>query len=107
LAITAVPPFSIFQSEFIIHSTAVKARHPWLAFIFIACIVAIFAGFLRHAVQMNLGAPPEDTAPAPRCPWKLDAMLLIAIIILVLGFILPDNHYQLVQRTAAILNGDN
>ena len=59
LAVTGVPPFSIFQSEFTILSGAFAAKHAWLAGLFVVCVVAIFAGFLNHVVQMNLGTPRE------------------------------------------------
>src|SRR5207245_1544325 len=47
LAVTATPPFSIFQSEFTILSAAFSAHHGWLAGFFIVCVVTIFAGFLH------------------------------------------------------------
>ena len=65
LAVTGTPPFSIFQSEFTTLSAALAADHGWLAFLFIAGVVTIFAGFLVHMAKMNLGAPrPEPPAPS-------------------------------------------
>src|SRR6185369_15337452 len=48
LAVTGTPPFSIFQSEFNILSGALAADRGWSAFLFIAGVVTIFAGFLVH-----------------------------------------------------------
>lgn len=104
-AVTGVPPFSIFQSEFTILSGAIAADHVWLTALFIACVVAIFAGFLRHIVQMNLGTPREDMACAATCPWKLGVMLSLAVAIVGLGFWLPAPLFELVQQSARIIGG--
>jgi hydrogenase-4 component F len=106
LAVTGVPPFSIFQSEFTTLSAALAADHGWLAFLFIAGVVTIFAGFLVHMAKMNLGAPRHDSPPSvAECPWKFGAMVLVAISVVTLGFWLPQPLYRLVQQTAQIFGG--
>jgi hydrogenase-4 component F len=106
LAVTGIPPFSIFQSEFTTLSAALAADHGWLAFLFIAGVVTIFAGFLVHMAKMNLGAPRHDSPPsAVECPWKFSAMVLVAISVVALGFWLPQPLYHLVQQTAKIIGG--
>jgi hydrogenase-4 component F len=106
LAVTGTPPFSIFQSEFITLSAALASGRGWSAFLFIAGVVTIFAGFLAHMTRMNLGAPRSDSPPpAPECPWKLGAMSLVAASIVVLGFWLPTPLHQLLQQTAGIIGG--
>jgi hydrogenase-4 component F len=103
LAATGTPPFSIFQSEFTILSAALNAGHNWLALLFVLCVVAIFAGFLHHAAQMNLGEPPQQAACARVCGWKLGAMALVAAAVITLGFWLPAPLYQLVSQAAAVI----
>ncbi len=103
-ALTAMPPFSIFQSEFTILSGAFAQHQNWLALLFVVCVVTIFAGFLRHAVQISLGDRP-DTPPAAVCPWKVGAMVVVAGIIGVLGFWLPQPLYQLIQQSVQIVGG--
>ncbi len=104
-AVTGVPPFSIFQSEFTALSAALAADHPWAAALFIAGIVTIFVGFLLHMAKMNLGAQPEPHARAAECPWKLGAMLLVAAAVVALGVWSPDPLYHLVRGSAGILGG--
>ncbi|MEK7294230.1 MAG: hydrogenase 4 subunit F [Nitrospirota bacterium] len=106
LAVTGMPPFSIFQSEFTALSAALAADRGWMAFLFIAGVVTIFAGFLVHMAKMNLGTPRHD-APgrAAECPWKLGAMALVAGSVIALGFWLPRPLHQLVQQTAQIIGG--
>lgn len=105
LAVTGTPPFSIFQSEFNILSAALASDHGWIAFLFIAGVVTIFTGFLRHMSKMNLGTPHEETPQAAACPWKLGAMISLAVVIVVLGFWLPAPLFELVQQTAHIIEG--
>lgn len=111
LAVIGVPPFSIFQSEFIALSAALVTHHDYMAFFFIAGLVMIFVGFLVHMVKMNLGAPSSDKPGASaservdECPWKFGAMIFVAIVIVVLGLWLPAPLYHLVQQTVQILGG--
>src|SRR5947207_5846209 len=77
-ALTGVPPFSLFQSEFTTLSAAVAADRAWPAGLFVAGIVTIFAGFLAHLSKLSLGKPPHAAARNAECPWKLGAMLLVA-----------------------------
>src|SRR2546427_9231128 len=63
LAVTGTPPFSIFQSEFTALSAALAADRSWAAFLFIAGVVTIFAGFLVHMAKMILGTPRPDNPP--------------------------------------------
>jgi len=105
LAVTGTPPFSVFQSEFNILSAALIGDHGWMAFLFIAGVVTIFTGFLRHMSKMNLGTPHEDTPQGDSCPWKLGAMISLAVVIVTLGFWLPAPLFKLVQQTAQIIEG--
>ena len=107
LAVTGTPPFSIFQSEFTTLSAALAADRGWAAFLFIAGVVTIFAGFLVHMAKMNLGTPRHDSPPpAAECPWKISAMALVAVAVITLGFWLPAPLYELVKQTARILGGN-
>jgi len=103
LAVTGTPPFSIFQSEFKILSAALAGGRAWLALLFLAGVVTIFAGFLSHMSKMNLGTPRETAGPTAACPWKLGAMIALAVVIVVLGFWLPAPLFDLVQQAAQII----
>jgi len=104
-AVTGTPPFSIFQSEFTVLSAALAADWGWAAGLFVLGVVTVFVGFLLHMANMILGAPTEGAPRAAECPWKLSAMLLVAIVVIVLGFWLPAPIFQLVQRSAEIVRG--
>jgi hydrogenase-4 component F len=104
-AITGVPPFSLFQSEFTTLSAALETGRVWSAGLFVAGIVTIFAGFLVHMSKLNLGKPAHETAHNVECPWKLSAMLLVAVPITVFGLALPRSIYELVVRAAKMIGG--
>jgi hydrogenase-4 component F len=106
LAVTGTPPFSLFQSEFNILSGALAADRGWMAFLFVAGVVTIFAGFLVHLSKLSLGEPVQTGPPAAECPWKLTAMLTVAVAVIGLGFWLPGPLYELVRQTTQIL-GNN
>jgi hydrogenase-4 component F len=106
LAVTGTPPFSIFQSEFNILSGALAADYGWTAFLFLAGLVTIFTGFLIHMARMNLGSPLEEMPRPVACPWKMTALLSVAVVTVVLGFWLPAPLFQLVQQSAHIIGGN-
>lgn len=105
LAVTGTPPFSIFQSEFKILSAALASGRGWMAFLFLAGVVTIFAGFLAHISKLSLGTPLQTESRAVECLWKLAAMMLVAIPVAVIGFWLPGPLYELVRQTAEIVGG--
>jgi hydrogenase-4 component F len=103
-AVTAVPPFGIFQSEFTILAGGLATNHALAVAIFLFCVVAIFAGFLQHMVNLVFGAP-HDPAPATVSRWKNGAMLGSMAIIAVSGLFLPSSIYKLAQAAAEIIGG--
>jgi len=105
VAVTGMPPFSIFQSEFNILSAALAADRGWSAFLVIAGLVIIFAGFLVHLSKLNLGSPVSGTSRAIECPWKLGAMVLVALTVIGLAVWLPGPLYQLVAESAELISG--
>jgi len=104
-AVTGTPPFSIFQSEFLALSAAFAAGRSWAAALFIIGVVTIFSGFLIHISKLVLGTPRPDAPRGVEGPWKLGAMLLVAVPILLLGFIVPAPLYRLVEQAAQLAGG--
>lgn len=103
LAVTGVPPFGIFQSEFTILAAAFAAGRPWMAFLFVVGVVTVFIGFLAGMSKLVLGA---GTMPrAAECPWALTAMAASIVPALVLGFWIPAPLFSLVRQAALIIQG--
>jgi len=107
LAVTGMPPFGIFQSEFTTLSAALAAGRGWSAFLFLAGVVTIFAGFLVHIAKMNLGTPREDAPPPSSEPaWQLAAMLAVAAVVVALSLHIPASLLKLVGEAARIIGGN-
>ncbi len=104
-AVTGTPPFSLFQSEFTALSAALAQNHHIAAALFTGGVVTIFVGFLLHMSKMNLGAAPEALPPMSECPWKLGAMIMVAVVVVMLGFWVPGPVFGLIQQSAHILGG--
>ena len=104
-AVTGVPPFGLFQSELMTLSAGLAGDHVWSAGLFVAGIVTIFAGFLVHMSKLTLGLPTHGEARGVECRWKLGAILLVAVPVVLLGVVLPAPLYELVHRAAVMIEG--
>jgi hydrogenase-4 component F len=104
LAVTGTPPFSLFQSEFTALSAA-AANHIVAASLFTLGVVTVFVGFLLHLAPMNLGAAPEPATRLPECPWKLTAMLLVALVVVAFAVWLPSPIFNLIHQSTTIIGG--
>jgi len=104
-ALTGIPPFSIFHSEFTTLSAALAADQGWAAGLFVLGVITIFVGFLVHMANMNLGAVQETTPRVAECPWKLGAMLAVTLVVVGFGVWMPGPIYSLVQQSAEIIRG--
>jgi len=102
-AVIGVPPFGIFQIELTILAAALAADRGWAAALFVAGLVAIFAGFLVRMSKLTLGAPQQTAGRERECRWKVAAMILVALPLAALGFVIPAPLYDLVRGAAAIV----
>ncbi len=78
LAITGVPPFGTFVTEFSILSAGIKT-HPTTVIITLLVLALVFVGFLRHVVSITFGNSHTPMARVradwiqfiPSCRWPL------------------------------------
>jgi hydrogenase-4 component F len=102
LAVTGTPPFSLFQSEFTILRAGFAASHTGAAILLVVFLVAIFCGFFYHIAQLVLG-PANGRARGEDTRWKSYPVLGLSLVVVVLGFWLPDPLFALVEGAARIL----
>lgn len=105
LAIVGMPPFSLFQSEFLIVRAAFGGGHYVATVLFILFGTGVFAGALLHVGGLVLG-PAETTTVAPLRPWRDFSMLALAAVLVVIAFWLPGPLLELIRGAAKVVAGE-
>ena len=107
LAITGMPPFAPFISEFNIAAAAFSGRHLWLGALFLVFMGGIFLAMSDTVLQMVLGTPSPSRERTPyRDTVQLTAPLVAALLLaLVLGVWLPRPLGTMLQNAAALVEG--
>jgi len=103
LAIVGMPPFGLFQSEFLMVAAAFGGGHATAGGLFILFGAAIFAGIVLHVNRLVLGGG-EGKGLAD--PWCNSAVLASAAILLIVGFWLPGPLLGLIRGAARVVTGD-
>jgi hydrogenase-4 component F len=103
-AITGMPPFSLFLSEFTILRAALET-HPGVALLFLALLAIPFAAMLAAALPMALGRAPGGLARSAESTSALWPPALLALVLLVLGVHLPAPIRGLLEGAARLLGG--
>jgi hydrogenase-4 component F len=104
LAIVGMPPFSLFQSEFLIVRAAFGAGLYLPTALFILFGTGIFAGAVLHVGGLVLGpASPEPVTPL--VPWRDFSMLGLAAVLVIVAFWLPEPLLELIRGAANVVTG--
>ncbi|HWQ53444.1 MAG TPA: proton-conducting transporter membrane subunit [Bryobacteraceae bacterium] len=105
MAIVGMPPFSLFQSEFLILQAAFDGGHYTAGALFILFGTGIFAGAVMHVGGMVLG-PPGEHPVASWHPWRDGSVLALAAVLVVIGFWLPAPLLELIRGAARVVAGE-
>jgi hydrogenase-4 component F len=104
LAIVGMPPFSLFQSEFLIVRAAMVGGHVLTGVLFVLFGTGVFAGALLHIGNLVLG-PSGDAPIAPPRPWRNGSLLALASALVVIAFWVPAHLLELVRQAAHVVSG--
>jgi hydrogenase-4 component F len=104
LAIIGMPPFSLFQSEFLIVRAALAGGHYLPTVLFVLFGTGIFAGALLHVGGLVLG-PAGDERISKWNPWRDTSVLVLAGVLVVIGFWLPAPLLELIRGAARVVAG--
>jgi hydrogenase-4 component F len=107
LAISGMPPFGPFMSEFTIFQAAIGGPHAWLGVVFIVLLVVAalaLAGVLLPMLQGRRAGC--DSAPvAPERALAVASPLVLAAAVLLLGVYVPQALAGLLGRVALLVGG--
>ena len=103
LAIIGMPPFSLFQSEFLIVRAAFAGGYTVPGVLFILFGVGVFTGALLHVGSLVLG--PATGELAGRRPWRDASLVVLAAVLVVIGFWLPAPLLSLIRGAARVITG--
>ena len=107
LAITGLPPFAPFISEFNIAATALTAGHVWIGALFLLLLAGIFLGMSDTVLQVVFGTPSPQRVRTPyRDTVATTAPLIVALgLALGLGLWLPRPAGEMLKSAAATVEG--
>ncbi|MBZ5575353.1 MAG: hydrogenase 4 subunit F [Acidobacteriia bacterium] len=105
LAVLGMPPFSMFQSEFLLVRAALGGGHYLATALFVLFGAGIFGGAMFHVGGLVLGAGDGQPAVALR-PWRDLSMLALAGVLVMLAFWLPAPLLELIRGAARVITGD-
>lgn len=106
LAITGMPPFSIFTSELLITVSAIKEGHYLGIGVLLLCLVFIFAGFVTQLLGILYGKK-EDRVHGRGGESRTGAIVLIVLVafITVSGLYIPWALKDLINSAGSIICG--
>ena len=104
LAIVGTPPFSLFQSEFLILRAAFAGGHYVPTLLFVLFGTGIFAGALLHVGGLLLG-PASEQPFVPMHPWRDSSVLALAAVLVIIAFWLPAPLLALIRGAAGVVTG--
>src|SRR6266571_4981639 len=105
LALTGSPPFSVFISEFSILSAGFRQGYVVAAIAMLVLIALIFVGFLFYLNNMVFGKVNPAIKPGEVSYLSIVAMGLSALLIVGLGFFIPNPLSDLLHQASAVLGG--
>ena len=100
LAISGLPPFGVFMSEFLILTTTF-ARQPWLALLPAFGLLVAFGALLMRLQSMLFGEP---SAPAHEVKASYLPLAAHLTLVLIAGVYLPTSVVGWFQRAAGLVD---
>jgi len=105
LAVSGLPPFGVFLSEFTILKAAFDTGHDWLGWLYLALLGGVFIGLATAFLGMAQGNPETPRPPLPEAPWAIWPPAALAGLVLMLGLYIPPPLQTLLRAAARPLGG--
>ncbi|MCL5264830.1 MAG: hydrogenase 4 subunit F [Chloroflexi bacterium] len=104
-AITGVPPFAVFVTEFGIVGAGFASGKVIVAVVLIVALAIVFAGAFGHALDMAFGRPRLRLAPVMIGPFGAIALAVPTAFMVLFGVYVPGPVSQAVQQAVAMFGG--
>jgi hydrogenase-4 component F len=105
LAITGMPPTSLFLSEFGIVAAGFAAGRAWASALVLLALAVAFAGILLHVKEMALGEAPHGIHIGEDLDWSALPLLLPMALAVLLGIWMPPAVTDALRQVAGMLGG--
>ncbi|HYF94797.1 MAG TPA: hydrogenase 4 subunit F [Symbiobacteriaceae bacterium] len=105
LAITGMPPTSLFLSEFGIVAAGFAAGRAWASVVVLLALAVAFAGLLLHVKEMALGEAPHGIQIGEGLDWRALPLLVPLALAVLLGIWMPPAVADALRQVAAMLGG--
>lgn len=105
LAVTGIPPFGTFFSEWMILSAALTGRHYGIAFFYLVFLSIVFIALVNVFLRMARGIPPavlEERSAKDSWGTTIPPLLLAGLALL-LGIYMPPFLDQALKQSSALL----
>lgn len=102
-AVTGLPPFSIFLSEFTIARASFLSGEYLVGTLYLSFIALIFAGLGFHVVNMAFGSEPKDLPIKKENPVMLTAMAIPLLFVVGLGFSIPETIVEIIEQVVDVI----
>lgn len=101
VAISGLPPFGIFMSEFLLVSATMKSW-PWLTVGLLTGLAIAFAGLFRNVQLMVFGSAPEGQLPVKA---NMIPVAVHLLLVLWLGLYIPDFLAKWLDLATRLISG--
>lgn len=101
LAITGIPPFGTFMTEFSILAAGMR-DHLVVSILASIALIVVFIGFLRHTSAMLFGHKPENIAIGEESTWNIAPLIILAVVLVGLSIYLPEPIKTLINHATSI-----
>jgi hydrogenase-4 component F len=105
LAITGVPPFNIFTSEFSIITAGFTGGHPFATSFLLVFLTLIFGAMVFHISKMSFGSSKDKIVGGELSRWSILPLMVPFAFVLVFGLYVPSSVTELIHQAALIMTG--
>jgi hydrogenase-4 component F len=105
LGLSALPPFGIFRSEFLIVYGGLSDPHYGLTAALVVLVTVAFAGMSASGTSILLTPPTGPVTRGDVSPWMIAPVVAALAVLLLLGVHPPRGIEHLLSRAVAELGG--